>query len=154
MNQTQRKTLSANLQKIRDHKLNQAMVAFMSLAPNRPVVIPQPSNHSFQKMILTLMGQESEAKLKVPVDDVINSISGNSYFNYGNIPPFFNARNQREIDNALSHNTSVKEREKTELGATRFRINREYNDRLDNITLSDDYAACVALVEEFKNFTL
>lgn len=154
MNQTQRKTLLANLQKIRDQKLNQAAVAFMNTPQNRPVVIPQQSNHSFQKMILTLMGQESEAKLRVPVDDIITSISGNSYFNYGNIPPFFNARNQIEIDNALSHNTSVKEREKSDLGASRFRINREYQDRLDNITLSDDYAACVALVEEFKNFTL
>lgn len=154
MNQTQRKTLLASLQKIRDQKLSQASVAFMNTAENRPMIIPQQANHSFQKMILTLMGQESEAVLKIPKEEVLTSISGNIHLNHHNLIGFFNARNQREVDNAVNHNALVKGREKTDLGAIKFRINREYNDCLDSLTLSTDYAESCAMLERFKVFTV
>ena len=154
MNQTQRKSLTAQLMKLRDQKITQATVNFMNSSENRLLNIPQVLNHPLNKQVLALMGKSSEVIPKLPMEDIAQKIKESPYLNIYNIADFFNARNQNDIDAARIHNDKIKEREKNDLGAIKFRIGREYSDYLDSITLSTDFAASSAMVENFKTFNI
>lgn len=154
MNQTQRKALLLDLARIRDQKISTATTIFMGLRENRYVPIPHPNHYPFQKQMTTIAGLPDGAPLAVDRDVLNTKISTNPYLNYNNINDFFQPRNHSAIETAKTTNAEIDSRKKDSLGTKKFLIEREFQNRADSIELSNDYAASVNVVEEFKNLAL
>lgn len=153
MNQTQRKQIANRMDSAKRQKGINAMALFMQNPANVKRLIPPALPYSGQEMMLGIAGAEGGAPLKVSREDLIKGLRSTKRYDYLSVlNVYFPFKNQAIIDEITAEHEVINKRQQDFLADKHFLIQREYQNRMDTISLNDNYAEALALADSFDAF--